>query len=167
MNKRFKEWDIVFLETSSYDGYYFKYIGIIKKHYLSKKICDLHASVAYERTIQECYENLDFEEEGLDYDTIRPATDAEIKLFANILRKDANNTKDRYFSTSKKSAAILDKYFKKQFKARTNITAQELIDKLSSIKDKSKEVFLLAGDNEYVVDKISEEIDTISIICKQ
>lgn len=164
MNKRFKEGDIVFIEASSDDGYFFNYIGIIKKHCLSKKTCDFHVRTSCERFIQESYKDLIFNGGDISYDNIRLATEEETKLFADILQKDASKTNDSFFSTSQKSKDILERYFKNHFKQKSNITIQELIDKLVSIEDKSKEVFLLTGDSEVTAKKVVEELDTISII---
>lgn len=97
MKKRFKEGDIVFIETSSYDGYYFKYIGVIKKHNLTEKICDFYVCTAYEQSIKECYKNLEFDNDETEYDDIRLATEEEVKLLADILQKDANKNEKWHF----------------------------------------------------------------------
>lgn len=73
-------------------------------------------------------------------------------------------TKNGIFGKSKKSKDALEKYFKKQFKQKTNMTIQDLIDKLFAIEDKSKEVFLIIEDSEAVAKRVVEEINTISII---
>lgn len=87
MNKVFKSGAVVFLDTSSPDGYYFKYIGVVKKHFAKKKSCDFKVSVAYERNMDECYDNLEFDEEDIDYDSIRLATPEEEKILNDVISK--------------------------------------------------------------------------------